>query len=306
MADEIFCYFNGEFIPLADAKVGVMTHALNYGTGCFEGIRAYWNAEEKQLYILKLREHYNRLRNSCRILSMTLPHDVDTLCKLTTELVRRNQYQQDVYIRPLVYKSSEVVGVRLHGIKDGFVIYTVPMGDYINVDKGIRVCVSSWRRVDDSMVPARAKVTGIYINSALAKSEAVLDGYDESIMLTADGHVSEGSAENLFLVINGELVTPPVSDNILIGITRSAVFELAREELGMRVVERTIDRTELYVADECFFCGTGAQISPVVEIDRRPVGTGDVGPVTSKLQQTYFDAVRGKNKKYSNWLTPIY
>lgn len=306
MADGAVCYFNGEFIPLAEAKVSIMTHALNYGTGCFEGIRAYWNEDDQQLFILKLREHYDRLRNSCRILSMALPHEVDDLCGITTELVRRNNYRQDVYIRPLVYKSSEVIGVRLHGIKDGFAIFTAPMGDYINVEKGIRVCVSSWRRVDDSMIPARAKVTGIYINSALAKTEAALDGYDEAIMLTAEGHVSEGSAENLFLVENERLITPPVSDNILVGITRAAIMELAREVLGMPVVERSIDRSELYVAQECFLCGTGAQLSPVVEVDRRPVGSGEVGPVTAKLQRVYFDAVRGKSPKYVSWVTAVY
>jgi branched-chain amino acid aminotransferase len=300
-----YCYFNGELIPQKDAKVGVMTHAFNYGTGCFEGIRAYWNAEQKQLYVMKLREHVERLSNSCRILLMSMPGNVDEIFEKHLEVLRRNKFERDVYIRPLVYKATETVGVRLHDLTDGFVIFTTEMGNYLDVEKGIACGVASWRRVDDTMIPARAKVTGAYINGALAKTEAIQNGFDEAIQLNMDGHVSEGSGENIFIVKDGAIITPAVNDNILVGITRGAVIELAKD-LGIPVMERSLDRTELYCCDECFMTGTAAQVSPVVGVDRRPVGDGVAGPLTLKIQSIYFDAVRGKNEKYMNWLTPVY
>ena len=301
-----FAYFQGSFVPLSEAKIGIMTHAFNYGTGCFEGIRGYWNDTEGQLYLFRLREHYERLSRSARILGFQLPGDVDHLCNLTLELLRRNSAQHDVYVRPIVYKSSEVVGVRMHNLEDGFAIFATTMGKYIDVSGGCRCCISSWRRVDDNAIPARAKVTGIYVNSALAKTEAQLNGFDEAIMLTHDGHVSEGSGENIFLVEGGTLVTPAPSENILLGITRATVMQLAREELGIPTVERQVDRSELFTADECFLTGTAAEITPVVEVDRRPVGSGHVGPVTAQLQEQFFDVVRGKNGKYQSWCVPVY
>ena len=305
-ADTVQCYFRGKFIPFAEAKVGVMTHALNYGTGVFEGIRAYWNADREQLYLLKMQEHYDRLHRSCRMMRITLPHDVDELCEITRQLVEMNGYREDVYIRPLAFQDEETITPRLHDVQDALTIYTNPMGAYIDVEAGVRVAVSSWRRMDDNMIPPRAKVTGLYVNSALAKTEALENGFDEAIMLTQAGYVSEGSAENIFLLINGEWVTPAASENILMGITRDAVMELAREELGIDTVERQVGRSELYVADEVILTGTGAQISPVIEIDRRPVGSGSIGPVTARLQRIYFDAVRGNNPKYASWSVPVY
>ncbi|MDI3340982.1 MAG: branched-chain amino acid transaminase [Sphaerobacter sp.] len=301
----LVCYFNGEFVPLAEARVGVMTHALNYGTGCFEGIRAYWNPAHGQLYGFRVREHYERLQRSARTLMITLPHGVAELCELTAELLRRNRFETDVYIRPLAYHASEVVGVRLHDLQSGFVIYAVPFGDYIPTT-GIRAMTSSWRRIDDNAAPPRAKITGAYVNSAFAKTEAALNGFDEAIMLTHDGHVSEGSAENIFVVIDGELITPPPSENILVGITRNTVITLARDLLGLTVRERPIDRSELYGADEVLLCGTGAQIVPVREIDHRPVGTGEVGPIAAALARHYMDVVRGENPRYRSWLMPVY
>jgi len=299
-------YFGGQFVPLAEAKISIMTHAFNYGTGCFEGIRAYWNQQREQLYFFRLKEHYERLRNSARIMQMKLPLDVAGLCDVTAELVRRHGYRQDVYIRPIAYKSSEVVGVRLHGLEDGFAIFTTPFGKYLDPEKGARCGVSAWRRVDDNAIPARAKITGIYINSAFAKSEAIANGYDEAIMLTHEGHVSEGSGENIFIVMGGALITPPPSDNILIGITRDTVIRIACEELGIATVERSIDRSELFVADECFMCGTAAEITPVIEVDRRLVGSGRIGPITARLQRAFFDVVRGDNPRYEHWLSPVY
>ena len=301
-----YAYFEGRLVPVEEAKVGIMTHALHYGTACFEGIRAYWNEEHAQLYVLKLVEHYRRMEKSARILRMKLPHAPEELADITMELLALNKYREDVYIRPLAYKASQVIGVRLHGLDDGFLIYTAPFGKYLEIEKGVRCMVSSWRRVDDNSVPARAKICGAYVNCALTKSEAVENGYDEAIVLTQEGHVSEGSAENLFLVIDGRLVTPSVSDNILEGITRAAIMKLARDEFGIETVERQIDRTELYTADECFLCGTGAEISPVVEIDLRPVGDGKIGPITGKLFKLYFDIVRGNIPEYKHWYRPLY
>jgi len=299
-------FYNGDFRRYQDARLGLMTHALHYGTGVFEGIRAYWNDRKEQLFLLAAPEHFDRLRRSGRIMRMTLPHSTEELVKLTLELLRRNEYRTDTYIRPLLYKSSEVIGVRLAGIDESFFIYTAPMGNYVDVESGIRCMVSSWRRVSDQSLPARGKITGAYANSALAKAEAEENGFDEAIVLTTDGHVSEGSAENLFMYKDGVFVTPPVTDDILEGVTRRLLVELIGDELGKKIVERSIDRTELYTCDELFLCGTGAQVSPVIEVDRRPVGDGKVGELTGELQGIYFGAVRGDSPKYAAWSLPVY
>lgn len=301
-----YAFFKGKIVPLAEAKIGVMTHAFNYGTGVFEGIRGNWNPEEKQIYLFRVRDHYVRLLKSCRVLQIQVSYALDQLCQTTVELVGKCGYQEDIYIRPLAYKSSEVVGVRLHNLEDDLLIFVTPFGPYLDIEKGIRCATSTWRRIDDTAIPARAKVTGLYVNSALAKTEAWANGLDEAIMLTQDGHVSEGSGENIFLVMDGKLVTPPSSDNILIGITRDTVIRLAREEFGVETVERSIDRSELYLADECFMTGTAAHVTPVLEVDRRPVGTGQAGKLTRSIQQLYFDVVWGKVKKYQEWCTPAY
>ncbi len=303
-AKELFMH--GEFLPAERGVISVRAHGFAYGTGCFEGIRGYWNEQEEQVYIFRAREHYERLLRSCKVLQMTLPYTAEQMVELTSELVRRNEQRQDVYIRPVVYKTDEIVGVKLHGLQDDLIITSEPQGNYIDLT-GMRCGVSSWRRVDDNAIPARAKICGAYVNSAFAKSEAVQNGFDEAIMLTHEGHVSEGSAENIFLVVNGELITPAPSENILLGITRDTIMELARRELGIITRERQIDRTELYSADEIFMCGTGAQIAPVIEVDRRPIGTGSVGPISNALQQMYFEIVRGKRPEYrEQWCTPVF
>jgi branched-chain amino acid aminotransferase len=299
-------FFDGEFARYHDVHLGVMTHALHYGTGTFEGIRAYWNPRQEQLHLLQGPAHFERLHRSARVLRMELPYSIKELMEISLEVLRRNQYRTDTYVRPLVFKSGEEIGVRLHGLADSFLIYTAPMGNYVEIDGGIRCVVSSWRRVSDSSLPARAKITGAYVNSALAKSEALENGFDEAIVLAQDGHVSEGSAENLFMLKDGAFVTPPVTDDILEGVTRKLVMGLIRDELGMEVVERSIDRTELYVCDELFLCGTGAQVSPVVEVDRRPVADGGVGEFTRELQDIYFGAVRGESPTYRDWTVPVY
>ncbi|HEU5374456.1 MAG TPA: branched-chain amino acid transaminase [Ktedonobacteraceae bacterium] len=303
-AKELFIH--GEFLPAERGVISVRAHGFAYGTGCFEGIRGYWNEQEKQVYLFRVHEHYERLLRSCKVLQMSLPYTVEQLVELSLELVRRNDQHQDVYLRPVVYKSDETIGVRLHGLQDDLIITSEPQGNYIDTT-GLKCGVSSWRRVDDNAIPARAKICGAYVNSAFAKSEAVQNGFDEAIMLTNEGHVSEGSAENIFLVVNGELVTPAPSENILLGITRETIIELARRELGMITRERQVDRTELYSADEIFMCGTGAQIAPVVEVDHRPIGTGKIGSISNTIQKLYFEVVRGKRPEYrKQWCAPVF
>ena len=301
----LWAYFHGDFVPLAEAKISVMTHAFNYGTAVFEGVRCYWNEEQEQLYGLDLLAHYERIHRSVRLLQLELRHTPEELVGITVELLRRDGFREDAYIRPICYKSSEIIGVRLHNLDSDLTIFAVPFGKYIDTEAGIRAQVSTWRRTDDNAIPARSKITGSYVNGAFAKSEAQMNGYDEALMLTQEGHVSEGSAENLFIVRDGTLITPPSSDNILEGITREHLMTMAGD-LGIPVKERSIDRTELYMADEVFLCGTGAQLAPVIEIDRRPIGSGKVGPITHRLHQLYFDAVRGRSDAYRDWLTPIY
>ena len=303
--DGITAYIEGDFRPLADAKVSVMTHAFLYGTATFEGIRAYWNADEQQLYALKVTEHLERLRSSCKILLMDPLPDVQAVKGIVVDLLKRNAFKEDVYVRPSVYKSTKAIGVKLHGLENDLYVISVPFGDYIDTATGIRCATVSTRRTSDLAIPARAKVAGNYVNSAFSKSEAGLNGFDEAIVLTEAGKVSEGSAENLFMVRGGKLITPGVNDDILEGITRAGIIEIAAE-LGIPVVERQIDRSELYIADEIFLVGTGAQVSPVIEVDHRFVGTGKIGELTKRIQSRYFDAVRGKLPAYKHWLTPIY
>lgn len=299
-------FYEGEFARYNDVRLGLMTHALHYGTGVFEGIRAYWNQKQEQLYLLQAVAHYERMKRSANVMRMTLPYSTEELVNYTIELLRRNAFKSDVYIRPLVYLSSEEIGVRLHNLNQSFFIYATPFGKYVEVESGIRCIVSSWRRVPDQSLPARAKVTGAYANSALAKSEAVEGGFDEAIVLTIDGHVSEGSAENLFMLKDGTFITPPVTDDILEGVTRQLLIKMIKDELNLPVLERSIDRTELYTCDELLLCGTGAQISPVIEVDRRAIGTGEVGEFTQELQNIYFGAVRAETPQYRNWTIPVY
>lgn len=303
--DTAWAFFNGQFVPLGEAKVSVLTHAFNYGTGVFEGIRAYWNADQGQLYGLHLLEHYQRLHRSCRVMRLDLPYPPERLVEITIELLRRSGYREDCYVRPLVYMSSELIGVRLHDLESSFTVFAVPFGTYIDIDRGISCGVSSWRRVDDNAIPARSKITGSYVNAALAKTEAQEAGFDEAIVLTNEGHVSEGSAENLFMIRGGTLITPPVTDNILEGIVRASIMRIARDlEIPLEV--RSIDRTELYIAEELFLCGTGAQLSPVTTVDHRKIGSGAVGRITQQLSRVYFDAVRGNSQRYKEWVTPVY
>ena len=304
--ETLIIYRAGKFVPYGESKVGLLSHGLNYGTGCFEGIRGYWNETASQLYFFRLLEHYERLAASAKFLLIDLPESPETLCARTAEVGRRNGFRQHVYVRPLAYKSAEEIGVRLHNVTSDFTITAVPHKAYFDASEGLRACVSSWRRIDDNVAPARAKLTGIYVNSALAKTEAVSNGFDEAIMLNSEGHVAEGSAQNIFVVRGGVVMTPPVSDGILEGITRRTIIELCQSELDIEVVERSIDRSELYVADEVFLAGTAVEVAPVVDVDHRPVGSGKVGPKAAALRELYRRATLGELPGYRHWLTPTY
>ena len=299
-----YAYFQKKIVPLEDAKIGIMTHFIHYGTGVFEGIRGNWNAKQKKAYIFRLKEHIERMANGCKVLNIKLPLTVDEICKKAVELVAMCGFEEDVYIRPLAYTSSANLGVRLHNIDHDFLMFAFPWGPYLDKDK-VHCGVSSWHRPEDNVNPPQVKSTGIYINNALAKTEAINNGYDEAICLSPAGHVSEGSGENIFIVVNGKLLTPAPYNNILIGITRNSVIELAKNELGVETVERSISRAELYFADECFLTGTAAHVTPVSEIDHRKVGNGEIGPITAKLQELYAKVIRGDHPKYAAWCTPV-
>ena len=303
--NSLTCFFQGEYVKLGEARISIMTHAFLYGTGVFEGIRAYWNPDEKQLYALRIKEHIVRLRNSSKIMLMAEIPSVEEFTEIVLEVLRRNHFTEDAYCRPSVYKSTEAIGVKLHGLTHDFYVLSIPMGDYIDTEKGIPTGTVSWRRTSDVSMPSRSKITGSYVNPAFSKSEAMLNGFDEAIVLTNDGHVAEGSAENLFMVRDGVLITPSVSEDILEGITRAGIMEIAAH-LGIQVKERQIDRSELYIADEVFLCGTGAQVSPVSSVDHRPVGDGHVGPISRQISKTFFDAVRGRLPAFRHWVTPVY
>ena len=300
MPEATVAYFKGRFCTFHEAQISVRSKAVNYGLGCFEGIRAYWNESAKQLYIFRAREHYERLRQSCRIIHLNLTVGVDQLIDVTAELCRRNNHREDVYIRPLVFNNHETMSPTLSSDPAELAIYTLPLRDYLDTSKGVTACVSSWRRVTDNMIPARAKPTAAYLNSALARHEAKTNGYDEAIFLTQDGYVSEGSAEHIFIVRNGKLVTPTSQEDNLDGITRRTICEIAAD-LDLQVVERRISRTELYIAQEAFLCGTGAEVTPLTEIDRRPLGDGKPGPVTLRVKNHYAKVVRGEVPKYAAW-----
>jgi branched-chain amino acid aminotransferase len=299
-------FFQGKIVPIEQAKVGVMTHALHYGTAVFEGIRGNWNAERETMYVFRMREHYDRLLQGCRMMMMDIPYKADDLCAITEDLIKASGHREDVYIRPLVYKSEELVAnLKLHEIASDFTLIIVPFGAYIESDGAIKCCTSSWRRMDDTIIPPRVKISGHYVNSILAKTEAVLAGFDEAIMLNQDGGVSEGTGENLFLISGGKLHTPLVSENNLVGITRDCTWTIATQELGLEVVERSIRRSELYLADEVFLTGTAAHITPVGSVDNRPVGDGGVGPITDQLRSIYAEAVRGNRADYMHWCHPV-
>ena len=299
-------YFKGKVVPIEDANVNVMTHALHYGTAVFEGIRGNWNPSEEKLFIFRIREHYERLLQGCQMLMLGIPYSADELCDITIDLVKQCGYKQDLYIRPLAYKSEELVAnLKLQEVSSDFTLIMVPFGEYLETDGALKCCTSSWRRVDDTNVPPRLKISGTYVNGILAKTEATLAGFDEAIMLTQDGFVSEGSGENLFMINDGVIITPPVSDNNLTGITRDSAMDIAKRELGIEVIEARIRRSELYFADEVFLTGTAAHIQAVGTLDNRKIGSGESGPITNKINEIYQMAIRGQTPNYMEWCTAV-
>ncbi len=306
MSIPLHAYFRGKIVPYSEAKISVLTHGFNYGTAVFGGLRAYWNPEQEQLYLFRPLDHYERLLNSAKLLRMELNHTPQSLTQVTLELIRQENYRQDIYIRPIAYKADEVIGVRLHDLHDEIAIVAIPFERYLKNDTDAHLTFSSWRRIDDNAIPARGKISGAYINSAFTKTDAVLAGFDEALVLTEEGHVSEASAMNVFMVKNGILVTPPVTDNILEGITRRSVIEMAQKEFKLTVQERSIDRTEIYLCEELFLTGSAAQIVAVTRVDHRPIGNGVMGPITASLRETFDKAIRGRLSDYRHWNTAVY
>jgi branched-chain amino acid aminotransferase len=301
----LIVYFDGQYVPLREARVGILTHALHYGTGVFEGIRAYWDEAGQELYLMRPHEHYERWKRNCGILRLDVAPTAEELCAITVRLLQLNQLRSHVYVRPLAYKCAERVGVSPDD-RDAFAVVALPYGDYLRSEQGLHACVSAWRRVEDNAIPARAKICGAYVNSALASDDARRAGFDEAILLNESGHVAEASTANIFMVRKGRLITPGVTENVLEGITRSAVMELAERELGMRVAERPIDRSELYLADELFLTGTAVGVAPIVRVDHRPVRDAAVGPIAGQLRHLYFEAAHGRLRNYRKWLVPVY
>lgn len=300
-----FVFFEGQIVPFEQAKVSVATHAFNYGTAVFGGIRGYWNNEKKKLFLFRPYDHYRRLLHSGRMMHMHIPYDEEALIQLTLDLVRKEGWQEDIYIRPLIYKADLGIGVRLHDLRDELTIFSMPFRQYLKNATSAHVTVSSWRRIDDNVIPARGKVSGAYANSALIKTDAMYAGFDEALVLDHNGHVSEGSAMNVFMVRDGNVITPPVTDNILEGITRRSVIELLEKELNLPVKERSIDRTELFIADELFMTGSAAQIVAVTKVDHRPVGKGSMGPITARLRELFEEVIRAKTPPYAHWTVEV-
>ena len=299
-------FFEGEIVPVDSAKVGIMTHALHYGTAVFEGIRGNWNPIKEKMFVFRLKEHYERLIKGCKILNMDINYSVQDLCNITIDLIKASEYKEDIYIRPLAYKSEEkVANLKLHELDSSFALMIVPFGNYIDNEKPIRCQTSSWRRPHDSMMPTGVKLSGLYTTSILAKTEAIMAGFDEAILLNFDGSVSEGSGENLFMLRDGNLVTPSETENCLLGITRDCVFEIASNEFGMEIKSRKIHRSEIYLADEVFLTGTAAHITSVGQLDNRNISSGNIGEFTKKMQDKYFKIVKGDEQKYIKWCTEI-
>ena len=299
-------YFRGQVVPYSDVRLGLLTHALNYGTAVFGGLRAFWNEDEKELFVFRPLDHFRRFVDSARILRMDLgrtPHD---LWAGLRALLRKQETRTDCYIRALAFYADETLGVRLHGLTPEVSIVAMPFGHFVANDDNAHASISSWQRISDNVLPARGKITGGYVNSALAKTDAQLAGFDEALVLNDDGHVCEGSVENLFVARGGVVVTPPVTQDILEGITRRTAIQLLREDLGVEVVERPIDRTEVYLSDEVFLTGTGVQIVAVTRVDHRSIGSGRMGEITKKLKPVLSGLVRGKNAKRREWCAPVY
>jgi branched-chain amino acid aminotransferase len=299
-----YAFFDGKIVPIEEAKVSIATHALQYGTGVFGGIRGYLDQDGSTINIFRLHDHFTRFTQSAGLVKIGLPRDVEGLCELAVELTAKNAPKGNVYFRPYAYKAGLDLGPTLAGVEDGFAIYMLPLNDYYADNRGLSVMVSSWSRISDNAIPARGKVSGAYVNSAMTRDEAENYGFDDAILLNSRGKVSEGSGCNIMLARRGTLITPPVTADILEGITRRSLLHLAKE-MGLTIEEREVDRTELYLAEEMFFCGTGVQIMPITQVDRRKVGDGEPGDITTALREKFFAIVKGQEPNYRDWLTQV-
>ncbi len=300
-----YSYFEGKIVPAESAKVSIQTHALQYGTAVFGGIRGYYNKDQDNIFIFRIHDHYTRLLNSTKIMQIQFEKSPQELVDITLQLVKESGYKENIYIRPYIYTSALQLSPRFHDVKADIAIYILQLNDYMDTKSGLKTMVSSWRRIDDTTIPTFSKASGGYVNSALAKSEAVQNGFDEAIFLDSRGLVSEGSAENLFMVRDGKLITPSLSSSILEGITRKSILEIAKN-LKIEVVERDVSRSELYICDELFFSGTGVQVAWISEVDRRVIGSGKIGSITEMIQNLFFKIVTGEEKEYMKWLVSVY
>lgn len=300
-------YFRDKIVPFNDAVISVACTGFLYGLGVFTGIRAHLNVQEGQLYLFRPKDHYRRLVDACRLCSyqnFLTNYSEERFVSVLLQLMRENQIREDVYIRVTNFTDENRITPKFVGYKDSLSVFAYPLGDYVPTS-GMRCKVSSWTRIEDNSIPARAKLDGAYVNTAFATAEALKAGCDEAIFLDRNGHVVEGGAENIFLVLDDRVVTPPACDNILEGITRRTVLEILRDE-GVQTIERSVDRSELYRAQEIFLTGTGAQVAPVTEVDGVPVGSGGVGVLASKVQSIYAKAVRGEIERYRSWVQAVY
>ena len=297
-----YVWMDGKYISWKDANVPILTHAMHYGTAVFEGIRAY--PSEDNLLVFRLKEHLERLVESCKILPLEHKFSVDDLEKAVLGLLKKNQLKESSYIRPIVYVGYGGIGLNFTGFPINVAIAAFPFGKYFT-NPEIKVCISNWKRISDESMPPQAKASGNYLNSVMAKLDALRAGFDDAILLDTKSSVSEGTGENIFVIKNGEIVTPPTSASILVGITRSSIMKIA-QDMGMEIKERDVSRVELYQADEVFFSGTAAEVTAIVEIDNRKIGTGKIGEITKKIRDSYAEIVIGNNEKYNNWLTEVY
>lgn len=301
-----YAFLNGKIVPIDEANINIRSCIVHYGTGVFEGIRAYWNEEQNKSYLFRVIEHYERMKNNVKIIAMDIPYSAEKLKDITIELLKKENFRQDTYIRPLAYYASENILEKLNSDEYGFFIFTFPMQEILNFEEGLNVCISSWTRINDNVIAPRGKIVGSYVNISLVNLEAKQNGFDDGIILTQDGHVSEGGGQNLAIIRGNKFITPSISDDILEGITLDSLITIINEnDLGLEVERRSIDRTELYISDEVLYCGTGAQVTPIVSIDKRNIGEGKVGKYTRILQNYFFDIVRGKNEKYFKWCTLV-
>jgi branched-chain amino acid aminotransferase len=299
-----YAFFQGKIVPIEEAKVSIMTNALQYGTAFFGGIRGYYNKEKNFISVFRLDDHYKRFLSSAKILGCEFPYSHEELKKITLELIEKNTPETNIYLRPFGYVGNTELGPNFANVKLDFSLHMIPLEEYMPLGKGLNLVVSSWQRISDNAIPTRGKISGGYANSALARKEATDGGFDEAIMLNSSGHVAEGSAENLFVVRCGKLITPGRSEGILEGITRRSVIKIAKD-LGIETVERSIERSELYIADEVFLTGTGCQVAWVEKIDKRIIGNGKIGELTEKLRERFFNTVRGDDDQYKDWTTRI-